>query len=90
MGFRAMHQVCPQRVASRVAFAAFAGAVLARGAGQAVAPAALIASAAAVISARICHDVRAAASRRFPPCAVAAAEDGLALTLAGAAAEPSP
>jgi uncharacterized membrane protein len=78
-------RLTPAGLGGRVAFAAFAGAVLARDADQDLAPTALIASAAAVVSAKICHDVRAAASGRFPPCAVAAAEDGLALGVASAA-----
>jgi hypothetical protein len=50
----------------------------------------IVACAAALASARIGHDVRAAASDRLPPCAVAAAEDGLALALADAAAASLP
>ena len=80
-------RLIPRGLAGRAAFAAFAGAVLARGDEQPLLPAAAIASAAALASAKICHDLRAAASNRFPPCAVAAAEDGLALGLAGAAGE---
>ncbi|HEX4186807.1 MAG TPA: hypothetical protein VHY83_02805 [Solirubrobacteraceae bacterium] len=80
----------PAGLAARAAFAAFAGAVIARSADQPVVPAAIVASATALASARIGHDVRVAASQRLQPCGVAAAEDGLALALAGAAAERRP
>jgi uncharacterized membrane protein len=75
----------PAGLAARVASAALAGAVIARSTDQSVSLAAIVASAAALASARVGHDVRVAASDRLPPCAVAAAEDGLALALAGAA-----
>jgi uncharacterized membrane protein len=75
----------PTGLTARVAAAALAGAVLARSADQAVPLAAIVAAASALASARVGHDIRAAASDRLPPCAVAAAEDGLALALAGAA-----
>ena len=77
----------PGPLAARVIFAALAGAVIARGADQSLLPAAVIASAAALASARVGHDLRAALADRMLPCAVAAGEDGLALALAGAAAD---
>jgi uncharacterized membrane protein len=80
----------PTGLAARVACGALAGAVIARSTGQPRLWTAVVASAAAVASARIGHDVRAAASDRLPPCAVAAAEDGLALALAGAAGASLP
>jgi uncharacterized membrane protein len=76
----------PTGLAGRVTSAALAGAVIARSTDQPVALAVIVACAAALASARVGHDVRVAASGRLPPCAVAAAEDGLALALAGAAA----
>lgn len=80
----------PTGLAGRVTSAALAGAVIARSTDQSVPLAAVVACAAALVSARVGHDVRAAASDRLPPCAVAAAEDGLALALAGAAAAGLP
>jgi uncharacterized membrane protein len=80
----------PTGLAGRVTSAALAGAVIARSTDQPVALAVIVACAAALASARIGHDVRAAASDRLPPCAVAAAEDGLALALADAAAASLP
>jgi hypothetical protein len=44
--------------------------------------------AAALLSARIGHDVRAAASKRVPLAAAATAEDAVALGLAAASARP--
>jgi uncharacterized membrane protein len=80
----------PMGLAARVALGALAGAVIARSTDQPRLLTAVVASAAAVASARIGHDVRAAASDRISPCAVAAAEDGLALALAGAASASLP
>jgi uncharacterized membrane protein len=80
----------PTGLTARVASAALAGAVIARSTDQPVPLAAMVASAAALASARVGHDLRAAASDRLPPCAVAAAEDGLALALAGAAGASLP
>jgi uncharacterized membrane protein len=76
----------PPGLAGRVAGAALAGAVIARGADQPRLPYALVASGAALASARVCHALRVALSERLPACAVAAGEDGLAIALAGAAA----
>jgi uncharacterized membrane protein len=77
-------------LAGRASAAALAGAVIARGTGQPQLLEALVASAAALASARICHDLRVALSERLPPCAVAAGEDGLAFALAAAAAGGDP
>ena len=60
--------------------------VLARGAKDPLLPAVVVAAAAALLSARIGHDVRAAASKRVPPAAAATAEDMVALGLAAASA----
>jgi hypothetical protein len=46
----------------------------------------VLAAAAALLSARIGHDVRAAASKRVPPTAAATAEDTVALRPAAASA----
>ena len=83
-------RMAPTGLAGRVTSAALAGAVIARSTDQSVPLAAIVACAAALASAKIGHDVRAAVSDRLPPCAVAAAEDGLALALAGAAAATLP
>jgi uncharacterized membrane protein len=63
----------PAGLGGRLALAAAAGAVLAHGAKDPLLPALVVAAAAALLSARIGHDVGAAASRRVPP---AAARDG--------------
>lgn len=76
----------PAGLGGRVVLAAAAGAVLARGAKDPLLPAVVVAGAAALLSARIGHDVRAAASKRVPPAAAATAEDMVALGLAAASA----
>ena len=79
-------RLAPIGLAGRTAFASAAGAVLARGAKRAVLPAVILASATALVSARVCHDLRVAAEKRFDPSAVASVEDALALSLASASA----
>jgi hypothetical protein len=69
---------------ARIVYASIAGALVARGANQPELPAVLVACTAAVVSAGVGHDVRAAASERFQPLLGAAAEDGIALSLAAA------
>ena len=80
----------PDRLAAglggRTVLAAAAGAVLARGAKDPLLPAVVVAAAVALLSARIGHDARAAASKRMPPTAAAMAEDMVALGLAAASA----
>ena len=76
----------PAPLAARGTCAALAGAAIARGADQPLLPAAAVASAAALASAKVGHTFRVALANRMLPCAVAAAEDGVALALAGAAA----
>jgi uncharacterized membrane protein len=78
----------PPGLIGRLVFAAGAGAVLARGAGKPIVPAMLVACAASLAAAKAGHDARAALAERFPPVAVALAEDGIALALAAAAARP--
>jgi len=70
---------------ARVASAAAAAVVLGRDANGPVLPIVLVAATATLVSARVGHDVRVAAEKRFPPLAVAAVEDAIALTLASAA-----
>ena len=77
-------------LAGRVVAAGLAGAVLARGARESALPAVLVAAAAAVAAARVGHDARAALAERANPFAIAAAEDGVALVLAGAIPRISP
>jgi uncharacterized membrane protein len=72
----------PPGLAGRLISASLAAVVLARSEHRDPIPAVLIASAAALASAKICHDVRAALARRVPDHAVAAAEDALAIGLA--------
>ena len=79
-------RLTPVGLGGRIAFASVAGAVLARGAKHAVVPAVIVASVAALVSARLGHDLRVAASQRFLPSAVASAEDAVALSLAAASA----
>ncbi|HLJ68465.1 MAG TPA: hypothetical protein VKX16_14015 [Chloroflexota bacterium] len=69
----------------RAVVAASAGAVLARGARRPALPAMLVASSAALAGAKLGHDVRVGAARRFPPLAVAIVEDGIAFGLAAIA-----
>ena len=65
-------------------FASLAGAVLARGTKHAVLPAVIVASVAALVSARVGHDLRVAADERFGSPAPASVEDAVALSLAAA------
>jgi uncharacterized membrane protein len=75
----------PAGLGGRLVMASAAGAVLARGAKDPLLPTVVVAAAAALLSARIGHDVRAAISKRIPPAAAATAEDMVALGLAAAA-----
>ena len=70
----------------RVAFASIAGAVLARGTKHAVLPAVIVASVAALVTARVGHALRVAADERFAAPAPAYVEDAVALSLAVASA----
>jgi uncharacterized membrane protein len=74
----------PVGLGGRLALAA--GAVLARSAKDSLLPTVAVTAAAALLSARIGHDVRAAASKRVPPAAAATVEDAVALGLAAASA----
>jgi len=65
-------------------FASLAGAVLARGTKHAVLPAVIVASVAALVSARVGHDLRVAADERFGSPAPASVEGAVALSLAAA------
>jgi uncharacterized membrane protein len=76
----------PAGLGGRLVLAATAGAVLARGAKDPPLPTVVVAAAAALLSARIGHDVRAAISKRVSPAAAATAEDMVALGLAAASA----
>jgi hypothetical protein len=76
----------PPSLGGRVVMAGLAGAVIATGARQGVLPGVLAACGAALVSAKIGHDVRVALAKRLPPFAVATAEDAVAIGLAAAAA----
>jgi uncharacterized membrane protein len=78
---QAPSRLAPAGLGGRLAIASAAGVISARGAGRAWLPAVLVACAAALASAKVGHDARAAAARRIPPLAAAAAEDAVALTL---------
>jgi uncharacterized membrane protein len=80
----------PMGLVSRVLCAGLAGTVMARSTGEAALPATAVAAAAALASARVCHDLRVALSKRLPSCAVAAGEDGLAFALAEASGNNLP
>jgi uncharacterized membrane protein len=72
----------PPGLIGRLIFAGLAAAVLARSEHRGPIPSMLTASVAALASAKICHDARAALARRLPDPAVAVAEDALAIGLA--------
>jgi uncharacterized membrane protein len=76
----------PPGLAARAVLAGVAGAVLARETNHALLPAVFVASVAAVLNARACHDIRQAAATHVSPSSVAAVEDALALTVAVASA----
>ena len=58
--------------------------MLARGTEHAVLPAVVVASVAALVSARVGHDLRVAADERFGSPAPTSVEDAVALSLAAA------
>src|SRR4051794_10868256 len=72
----------PPGLAARIVLAAVAGAALARASERPVGAAALLASTTAVVSARVGHDLRRAASRWVPPLVAALVEDAVAVGLA--------
>ena len=72
----------PPGLAGRLVFAAAAGALIARAAGEPALPAVAVACLASLAAAKVGHDARVAATERFPALAVALAEDALALGLA--------
>lgn len=76
----------PPGLAGRAVLASIAGVVIARGTKQAVLPAAFVATVAAIVSARVFHDIRQAAATHLSPSQVATVEDALALSLAAAGA----
>jgi hypothetical protein len=72
----------PPGLVGRVTFAAVGGVLVARGTGLAPLPAAAVAVTAALLSAKVFHDLRAAADQRLPDPAVAVVEDVLAIGVA--------
>jgi hypothetical protein len=75
----------PRGFLGRIVLAAASGAVLARGARRPLLPSVLVAVGTVFATARLGHDLRVAAAERYPPLAVALAEDAIALGLAAAA-----
>jgi uncharacterized membrane protein len=76
----------PPGLLARVALGSVAGAVIARASERPLLPAAMVGAVAAVVSARVGHDLRQRAARRVPPLAAAVAEDVVAIGFATAAA----
>jgi uncharacterized membrane protein len=79
-------RLTPGGLGGRVVFASFAGAILGRGTKHAVLPAVIVASVAALVSARVGHDLRVAADELFDSPVPASVEDAVALSLAAASA----
>ena len=75
----------PVGLIGRAGFAAGAAALHARGAHRRAATDAAVAAVTALITAKVAHDVRAAAGRRVPDLVAAVVEDGLALGIAALA-----
>jgi uncharacterized membrane protein len=76
----------PPGLAGRAVLASVAGVVIARGTKHAAFPAVFVASVAALLSARVFHDIRQAAATQLSPLHVATVEDALALSLGAAGA----
>jgi uncharacterized membrane protein len=76
----------PPGLAARAVLAGAAGIVVARVAERRALPAVAVAVTAALVSARVGHDLRARAATRIPPFAAAVAEDVVAVALAALAA----
>jgi uncharacterized membrane protein len=72
----------PPGLAGRTVFAALAAVALARSESASPVPAAVLASAVALVAAKVGHDVRAALASRLPDAAVAVAEDTVAIGVA--------
>jgi uncharacterized membrane protein len=81
-------RLAPRGISARITFSALTAAALARGESRTLFPAIVVAAASALGSAKVGHDVRAAASERCPAILVAVAEDALALSLAVASQRP--
>jgi uncharacterized membrane protein len=69
----------PAGMAGRVVFAGVAGALVARDRSRSVVPAAVVAIAAAALTAKVAHDLRARLAEHVPDRAVAIMEDLAAL-----------
>jgi len=72
----------PGPLVARLVLGGLAGGLLAHAEKGPVVPAAALGSAAALLAAKVGHDLRARAARGVPDRVVAAAEDGLAIALA--------
>jgi hypothetical protein len=86
---RAIDRLRPVPLAMRFALGGVAGGLLAHAERRPVAPSVAIASAAAVLAAKVGHDLRARAARTVPDRVVAVAEDGVAIALAVAGTNPA-
>jgi uncharacterized membrane protein len=76
----------PAGLTGRAVLASIAGGVIAHGTKHAAFPAVFASSVAALLSARVFHDVRQSAAAHLSPALVATVEDALALSLAAASA----
>ncbi|MDQ1360525.1 MAG: hypothetical protein QOJ44_902 [Acidimicrobiaceae bacterium] len=85
---RVPDRLLPPSLAARFALGGLAGGLLAHAERRPAAPAAVVASVAAVLVAKVSHDLRAWAARTVPDRLVAVAEDGLAIALALAGTRP--
>lgn len=85
----ARSRLAPAALATRLVLAGFAARALARLEGRDPGPDVAVAVVAALVAAKVGHDVRAVAARRFPDPLVALVEDAVAVVLAAGAVGPS-
>jgi uncharacterized membrane protein len=78
----------PAGLAGRLVLGGLAGGLLAHAEQGLVVPAAALGSAAALLAAKVGHDLRARAAQRVPDPVVAVAEDGVAIALAVVGTRP--
>lgn len=79
----------PGPLAARLVLGGLAAGLLAHVERGPVVPAAALGSAAALLAAKVGHDLRARAAQKMPDAVVAVAEDGLAIALAVAGTSPA-
>ncbi|HEY2564299.1 MAG TPA: hypothetical protein VGI44_11345 [Acidimicrobiales bacterium] len=87
---RAPDRLRPAGLVARLVLSGLASGLFAHSEARPVAPSAALASATALLAAKVGHDLRARAVRSVPDPVVAVAEDGLALYLAAAGTRPDP